>query len=135
MIYALDSWAILCWLEGEEPAAGRVEEVLKTRPFMSWLNLGEVFYIVMRRAGEKEAEHVLRSIRHRVTTDQVTPERVIAAARVKAQHPMAVADAFAISTAMANRAVLLTGDPETLSADGPWTTEDLRPGSRRLLDP
>ena len=102
---------------------------------MSWLNLGEVFYIVMRRAGEKEAEQVLRSIRHRVTTDQVTPERVIAAARVKAQHPMAPADAFAISTALANRAVLLTGDPEIISADGPWATEDLRPGPSRLLNP
>ncbi len=89
----------------------------------------------MRRAGEKEAERVLRSIRHRVTTYQVTPERAIAAARVKARHPMALADAFAISTAMANRAVLLTGDPEMLPADGPWSTEDLRPGSSPLLNP
>ena len=129
MTYALDSWAILSWLDGEEPAATRVEDVMKTRPLMSWLNLGEVFYIVMRRADEKEAERVLRAIRHRITVDQVSPERVLAAARIKAQHPMAFADAFAIATALANRAVLLTGDPEILSVDGPWTAEDLRPAT------
>ena len=94
---------------------------------MSWLNLGEVFYIVMRREGEKDAERVLRSVRHQVILDHVSPERVLSAARIKAQYPMALADAFAISTALAHRAVLLTGDPEILSVDGPWAAEDLRP--------
>jgi len=39
----LDSWAILRWLEGEEPAAARVEASLENRPVMSWINPGEVF--------------------------------------------------------------------------------------------
>ena len=129
MTYSLDSWAILSWLDGEEPAASRVEEVLNTRPVMNWVNLGEVFDVVMRRAGEREAERVLRSIRLRIVPDEVSAERVLAAARIKAEHPMAFADALAISTALAHRAVLLTGDPEILSVTGLWTTEDLRPGS------
>lgn len=129
MTYALDSWAILSWLDGEEPAATRIEEVLTTRPLVNWINLGEVFYIVMRRAGEQEAERVIRSLRPRIALDDASAERVLAAARIKAQHPMAFADALAISTAQAHRAVLLTGDPEILSAPGPWTTEDLRPGT------
>jgi len=128
--YALDSWAILSWLDGEEPAASRVEEVLTTRPVMNWVNLGEVFYVVMRRAGEKEAERVIRSLRLRIDPDEASVERVIGAARIKAQFPMALGDAFAISTALAHRAVLLTGDPEILSVDGPWASEDLRPAIR-----
>lgn len=130
MTYALDSWAILSWLDGEEPAASRVEEVLASRPLMNWVNLGEVFYILMRRAGEKEAERVVRSLRLRIVPDEASVERVLAAARIKAQYPMALGDAFAISTALAHRAVLLTGDPEILSIDGPWAAEDLRPSRR-----
>lgn len=99
---------------------------------MNWVNLGEVFYILMRRAGEKEAERVIRSLRLRIVPDEASAERVLAAARIKVQHPMALGDAFAISTALAHRAVLLTGDPEILSVDGPWVAEDLRPASRLL---
>jgi predicted nucleic acid-binding protein len=36
----------------------------------------------------------------------------MAAARIKARHPLAYADAFAVATAAAHNAVLLTGDPE-----------------------
>jgi predicted nucleic acid-binding protein len=45
-----------------------------------------------------------------VALDSATPERVMAAARIKAQYPLAYADAFAIATAAAHDAVLLTGD-------------------------
>jgi len=38
----LDSWAVLRWLEGVEPAASRVEDLLPKRPLMSWMNVGEV---------------------------------------------------------------------------------------------
>ena len=53
MTFALDSWAVLRLLEGTEPAAGRVEQILTdARPVMSWINLGEVFYIVRRDQGD-----------------------------------------------------------------------------------
>jgi hypothetical protein len=39
---------------------------------------------------------------------------------------MAYADAFAVATAVAHRAVLLTGDPEIIDAGGGWRVEDLR---------
>ena len=39
---------------------------------------------------------------------------------------MALADAFAVATALAHEAVLLTGDPEILDIGGTWMTEDLR---------
>jgi predicted nucleic acid-binding protein len=93
---------------------------------MSLLNVGEVFYIVRRARDEHEALHVLDGLRARVEFDVPTEERVLAAARIKAEHPMAFADAFAIATSLGHGAVLLTGDPEILDADGGWQVEDLR---------
>jgi predicted nucleic acid-binding protein len=96
------------------------------RPLMSWINLGEVYYTVHRAAGEKEAETTLAMLRPMVTLDAASPERVLAAARIKAAHPLAYADAFAIATASAHGAVLLTGDPEITSRKVGCRVEDLR---------
>jgi predicted nucleic acid-binding protein len=51
---------------------------------------------------------------------------VIEAARVKAGHRMAFADAFAVATALAHGADLLTGDPEILRGGKSWSVVDLR---------
>ena len=93
---------------------------------MSWINAGEVYYIVNRLAGETEAETVINDLRLSVRLDPALPERVIEAASIKARYPMAYADAFAVTTAMAYDATLLTGDPEIIEAGGPWRVEDLR---------
>jgi predicted nucleic acid-binding protein len=123
----LDSWAVLRWLEGEEPAAGRVEQSLETRPVMSWINLGEVFYVVHRATGVGQARAVVNDLRHRLLLDLPTEARVLEAAAIKAQYPMAYADAFAMATALAHRARLLTGDPEILDGGDPaWSVVDLR---------
>lgn len=127
MTDCLDSWAILRWLEGEEPAAGRVERSLETRPVMSWINLGEVSYVVHRATGAERARAVVGDLRHRLSLDLPTEARVLEAAAIKAQHPLAYADAFAIATAVAHRASLLTGDPEILDDGDPtWPVVDLR---------
>jgi predicted nucleic acid-binding protein len=122
----LDSWAILRWLEGSEPAAGRVERALTADPVMSWMNVGEVAYIVERMAGAERARHVVRHLRHQIALDLPSESRVLEAARIKARYAMAYADAFAVATALAHDAVILTGDPEILEAGGPWQTDDLR---------
>ena len=62
----------------------------------------------------------------RMVLDDATSERVLAAARIKAEFPMALGDTFAAATAVAHDAPLLTGDPELLHRNGPWRTEDLR---------
>jgi len=51
-----------------------------------------------------------------------------AAAALKAAHPMALADCFAVALAAAEDAVLLTGDPEIIDrAEAlPCKVEDLR---------
>ncbi|MDQ3305234.1 MAG: hypothetical protein M3535_04515 [Actinomycetota bacterium] len=45
---------------------------------------------------------------------------------MKAEHPMAYADAFAVATAKAHGAILVTGDPEILEAGTGCQLEDLR---------
>jgi predicted nucleic acid-binding protein len=122
----LDSWAVLRWLEGEEPAASRVESAMQARPLMSWVNLGEVAYVVERLAGEDRARHVVRELRRNVALELPTQARVLEAAHLKAGHSVAYADAFALATAIAYGATLLTGDPEILDGTARWPTEDLR---------
>jgi predicted nucleic acid-binding protein len=123
----LDSWAVLRWLEGEEPAANRVDSSLETRPVMSWINLGEVSYVVHRAAGARRAREVVSDLRHRLQLDLPSETRVLEAAAIKAQHALAYADAFAIATALAHHARLLTGDPEILDDGDPtWPVVDLR---------
>ena len=129
MSVCLDSWAVLAWLNGREPGAHAVEKAFETeRPWMSWLNIGEVAYQLERRHGRDEATLVIRRLRAAVALDDVTPERVLAAAHIKAEHPIAFADCFAAATAMARRATLYTGDPELLERRVGCRTRDLRPG-------
>lgn len=126
MTECLDSWVVLRWLDGDEPAAARVETAMPSRPVMSWINLGEVAYIVERRAGADRARRVVRELRPRLTLDLPIEVRVLEAAHLKARYPMAYADAFAVATAVAHGATLLTGDPEILDGDPAWPVEDLR---------
>lgn len=131
MTVVLDSWAVLALLEGREPAASRIDELLHVerpadRPVMSWINLGEVAYVVVRQSGADDADAVVRDLRPRLRLDLPTEARVLQAARIKAQHAMAYADAFAAATAIAHEAPLLTGDPELLIDGVPWRCEDLR---------
>ncbi len=112
----LDSWAILAWLDGDEPAAAIVDAGLEARPVMSWINVAEVYYRVDRDHGRDEAERVLTDLRGRLALDEATSGRVIEAARVKSIHPIALADCFALATAAAYGCPLLTGDPEIVAA-------------------
>jgi predicted nucleic acid-binding protein len=135
----LDSWAVLAWLDGEEPALTRVEEILADRPIISWVNAVEVYYRVERDHGRSEADHVLSDLRHLLEFELPGVVRMVEAARLKAQVPIALADCFAVVTAAARGATLLSGDPEILDRnDIPCPTEDLRPptsSSRRAAQP
>ena len=128
MSVCLDSWAVLAWLDGDEPAAGAVQGAFDAeRPWMSWLSVGEVAYQLERRHGVDEAALVVGRLRAAVALDQVTPDRVLAAAHIKAVHPIAFADCFAAATAQARRATLFTGDPELVDRDLGFDVRDLRP--------
>lgn len=127
MSACLDSWAILAWLDGEEPALSRVEALMTSRPTVSWVNLVEVYYRVERDHGRVAADETIASLRAALAPDLPGTARMIEVARLKARAAIALGDCFAVATAAAHDVVLLTGDPEIIElADSPCRVEDLR---------
>jgi predicted nucleic acid-binding protein len=121
MTVVLDSWAIMRLLDGSEPAASRVQTVIDSGDaVMSWINLGEVHYVLQRARGAGIADETVRDIEQVVRA--VLPDRalVLDAAAIKSAHRMSYADAFAAATAVHHGAALWTGDPELLIAGAPW---------------
>ncbi len=85
----------------------------EVRLLMTWVNVGEVAYIVERRWGIGQLHHMLAALEE--TALEVIPvgrELALTAAHVKAEHPLAYADAFAAALAAETGATLVTGDPE-----------------------
>jgi predicted nucleic acid-binding protein len=124
----LDSWAILAWLDGEEPALSRIEGLIADRPLVSWVNLVEVYYRVERDQGRDAADETLADLRAALSPDLPGTSRMIEAARLKARGAVALGDCFAVVTAAAHNLVLLTGDPEIINlTDRPCRVEDVRP--------
>ncbi len=124
----LDSWAVMRTLEGQEPTASDVDELLRSdrRVAMSWINLGEVFYVVKRNTDEATANETIRDLTDSVDALLPTRPLVLVAANLKADYPMSFADAFAAATALTLDAELWTGDPELLVTDSPWRWRDCR---------
>ncbi len=127
MSVCLDSWAVLAWLDGEEPALSRVNDLIGSRPLISWINLVEVYYRLERDHGRDVADETLAELRASLAPDLPGTARMVEAARLKARASIALGDCFAAVTAAAHGLVLLTGDPELIElADAPCAVEDLR---------
>jgi ribonuclease VapC len=114
-----DSWAIIGWLQGEEPARTKVRELLEqaahgaAKVSISLINVGEVFYLIAKRYGAAAAERFLADLAM-MPIQALLPDRklILGAARLKSRHPISYADAFAAETAREQNAILVTGDPE-----------------------
>lgn len=116
--YVFNSYALLTYLQSEK-GAEQVEELLdqaaegQVSIRASLINLGEVAYIVERRHGAVWRDRILDQLSlFPVEFEEVTIERILAAAQVKAHHAISYADAFAVSLAQEFGATLVTGDPE-----------------------
>ena len=119
MAKVLDSWALMAWVKDEEPAASQVEDLLDAGEarqvdlLMSMINVGEVYYLLRKQRGLPRSEKFWDDI-------QTLPVRIVGApndlileaARFKSQFPISYADAFAVATAVRERATLVTGDPD-----------------------
>ena len=127
MTVVLDTWAVLRYLEDAGPAAEAVSDLVgQEKPLMSWINLGEVHYVLRRLHGEDAAAETVRDLRDVIDARLPGESLVVDAARIKADHPMAYADAFAAALTVAFDATLWTGDPELFVAGASWRWRDLR---------
>lgn len=82
-------------------------------PLLNIINLGEVLYTTGRRRGEREAWEMVADVR--ASAIEIVPadeSLVLAAVSLTMRRPIAYADAFAVATAAARGARLVTGDPE-----------------------
>jgi predicted nucleic acid-binding protein len=114
----VDSWALLAWLRDEKPAA-HVRNVLQQAEagdiqlMMSWINAGEVYYMLARKHSATVAEEFLTRLPS-LPIRLVKPDEraIIAAARLKSLRRISYADGFAAALAQNEGAALVTGDPE-----------------------
>ena len=121
----LDSWPILEWLNGREPAAALVTAMLaaaeagKARLLMSAINAGEVYYFLRKQRQHAAAENWRRaSGTMPVSMDVPAVHDIWAAAELKGKFTISYADAFAAELAQRFACPLVTGDPEFHVVEG-----------------
>lgn len=116
--YVLDSYAVLAYLN-DEPAAQDIEEILRlaanggVKIYMSWINLGEVYYRLQRvhnRQISRKAVEIIKAwpVELLPAEEQLT----LLAGDIKARYRLSYADAFAAATAVSTDGIVLTGDQE-----------------------
>jgi predicted nucleic acid-binding protein len=118
-----DSHALLKFSQDEE-GADKVEQFLlyslnrNLKAYLSEINLGEIYYISIRRLGLESAKLYLEQLLD-LPIDIVSPssEIIREAAEIKAQYTISYADCFAVATALKYSASIITGDPEFKKVD------------------
>ena len=115
----LDSFAILVYLnkeKGFQKVRDMLAEAQKSGEFilMNEVNVGEVYYILFRKRGQKQADYFLETILAALPITIITNtfNDVIDAAKIKAEYPLSFADCFAAALARKHDASIVTGDPE-----------------------
>ena len=113
-----DAHAILKWTQKERGyqkvknllVACREESALG---YMNQINVGEVYYKIIRAVGIGEAKRFLDNFM-RLPISFILPDSnlIWKASEIKAEHSISYVDCFAAATALRHDAVILTGDPE-----------------------
>ena len=105
--FVFDSYALIGYLENE-PFSDQLQHVLtqaknrEIRLFMHAIHIGEVYYITLREQGRSLADLAYSRIKALPikTIDRIDEELLLAAASLKAKHPISYADSFAAALAM-----------------------------------
>jgi len=113
-----DSYAILKFYQDED-GADKVEKLLissrqgDVKAFMSEINLGEVYYLTIRRLGlESAKEYLERFFELSIQIVSPSSDVIFSASEIKAEYAISYADCFAVATALKVNASIITGDPE-----------------------
>lgn len=119
--YILDSFALLAYFRNEA-GANEVEDLLTSASegklilMMTTINIGEVYYMSVRKDGKSMAEKVWNAISNfPIEIIQVDLDFTLDAARIKANYKLSYADAFAAALAIKMKGILITGDKEFLN--------------------
>ena len=114
----LDSFAVLAWIQ-DENGAGIVEKLLYTaeetreKLLLNIINVGEIYYRCARIEGLPFARDILEKLKLLPISIYPCPnELVLQASEIKAEYPIAYADAFIVATALKENDRVITGDPE-----------------------
>ena len=101
----------------DEPSAETVAEILELarnnqiKLYMSWINVGEVYYIIQRRYDRKIAIDLIENVKAwPIELIESSHEQVIIAGDIKAKYPMSLGDSYAAALTIRVRGVLLTAD-------------------------
>jgi ribonuclease VapC len=120
-ILLLDSWPVLEWLKGRQPAT-RVFSRLIAEAFagevsfaMSRMNYGEVLYSIRKNFPSDKIEAGTRAfLEIPIQFHSIDDLLVDEAAALKGDNPISYADAFAVALALRLDVPLVTGDKELL---------------------
>lgn len=114
----LDAFALLAFLQ-MEPGHRQVRSLLDDAASgqlplsMCIVNLGEVLYWLERRQGATAANALAGNVRDLpINLIDADLDLTVSAARIKASHPVSLADAYAAALAQRLGAAVLTGDPD-----------------------
>ena len=115
----LDSYALLAYLNKEagfEKVKMHLAVAQESGNFiiMNEINIGETYYILHRKRGAEKADYFIDTVLEGLPILRIPNDfdSIIAAARIKAEHPLSFADCFAVVSAQRADAVVITGDPE-----------------------
>src|SRR6516164_1234352 len=116
--YVFDASALFAFLQ-EKPGANKVGELLKEATwgratiFMSAVNYGEVYGVVLRSHGIERARATMNAVQPLpIDWIDVTTQRAFQAAEVKAKFKLYYVDSFAAALTLEYKASLVTSDAD-----------------------
>ena len=114
----LDSFAVLAWIQ-DEKGAQEVEDLLyraqegKEQVILNIINLGEIYYRCARAQDLSFGRDIVTNLKLLPIKIYPCPDDlVLEASEIKAEYPIAYADAFVVATALRETARVITGDPD-----------------------
>ena len=129
----LDAWALLALIFKEEPAATVVKKIFNPietfRPSItiSWINIGEIYYLVARKKSISDADEIIYQIKQLpISLHHPTKSDILEAAALKSMYKLSYADAFAVALSQKIDGVIYTGDPEIIALKSIFKVEPLK---------
>ena len=116
--FVFDSYAFIA-LFRNEPGGEFINDLLlkisngEAKGYMASINLGEVYYMMVRKNNSTDAESAIHDILHMpIEIYEPDVHFCLESAVLKAKYKISYADAFAAALTINKKATLLTGDKE-----------------------